>query len=84
MHLQNKSRFTHFTKFADFCDTESIHDVFQLNTKYLQAFSGGVTQSVSAPNKNRKVAGSMSTLGIMRCCDLGKKTTTNIPAIATV
>ena len=42
---------------------------------------GGVAQSVRAPNSNYKIASAMSTLGVTRCCVLGKDTYANIATI---
>ena len=49
------------------------------------AIRSGVTQFVKEPNRIRKVASSMATLGVMRCCVLGKDThLTLLPRLATV
>ena len=45
-------------------------------------YSDGVAQSVKAPNSNCKVASSMPTLGITRCCILGKDTYHYITCLA--
>ena len=40
--------------------------------RLLTMVDGDVARSVRAPNSNRKVASSMPTLGVTRCCVLGK------------
>ena len=44
----------------------------------LVGINGGVAQSVNALNSNRKIVCSMTTLGITRCCVLGKTINANI------